>query len=217
MFDAATARRLMVDGQVRTADVTDAALLDAMLTIPREQFLPPTLTPLAYLDADIQVGKARALLRPMVLAKLLQAAHIRAGERVLDIGCVTGYSAAILARLGASVVALEEDADLAKAARSALAAVGIANIEVVVGPLAAGWPAGAPYELILLDGAAEIVPEALGGQLKPEGQLIGICGRSPALKGMIYRFIEGRFVGLPIFDAAAGMLPGFRTPPSFVF
>jgi protein-L-isoaspartate(D-aspartate) O-methyltransferase len=217
MFDAATARRLMVDGQVRTADVTDAALLDAMLTVPREQFLPPTLAPLAYLDADIQVGKGRALLRPMVLAKLIQAARIRAGERVLDIGCATGYSAAILARLGASVVALEEDADLAKAARSALAAFGVANSEVIVGPLAAGWPAGAPYDLILLDGAAEIVPEALGGQLKPEGQLIGIGGRPPALKGMIYRLIEGRFVGLPIFDAAAGLLPGFRTPPRFVF
>jgi protein-L-isoaspartate(D-aspartate) O-methyltransferase len=217
MFDAATARRLMVDGQVRTADVTDAALLDAMLTLPREQFLPPALVPLAYLDADLPVGNGRVLLRPMVLAKLLQAACVRAGERVLDIGCATGYSAAILARLGASVVALEEDADLAKAARSALAGVGIANSEVVVGPLAAGWPAGAPYDLILLDGAAEIVPEALGGQLRPEGQLIGIGGCPPALKGMIYRFIEGRFVGLPTFDAAASLLPGFRTPPSFVF
>ena len=217
MFDATTARRLMVDGQIRTADVTDAALLDAMLTVPREQFLPPTLAPLAYVDADIQVGKGRALLRPMVLAKLLQAADIRAGERVLDIGCATGYSAAILARLGASVVALEEDADLAKAARSALAGAGVTNSEVVIGPLAAGWPAGAPYDLILLDGAAEIVPEALGAQLKPEGQLIGIGGRPPALKGMIYRFIEGRFVGLPVFDAAAVLLPGFRAPLSFVF
>jgi protein-L-isoaspartate(D-aspartate) O-methyltransferase len=217
MFDAATARRLMVDGQVRTADVTDAALLDAMLTVPREQFLPPTLAPLAYLDADIQVRKGRALLRPMVLAKLLQAACIRAGERVLDIACATGYSAAILARLGASVVALEEDADLAKAAQSALASLGVANSEVVIGPLAAGWPAGAPYDLILLEGAAEVIPEALGGQLKPGGQLIGIGGRPPALKGMTYRFIEGRFVGLPIFDAPAVLLPGFRTPPSFVF
>jgi protein-L-isoaspartate(D-aspartate) O-methyltransferase len=217
MFDTATARRLMVDGQVRTADVTDAALLDAMLTVPREQFLPRALAPLAYVDTDIQVGNGRALLRPMVLAKLLQAARIRAGERVLDIGCATGYSAALLARLGASVVGLEEDADLAKAAQAALAGIGVTNCEVVLGSLAAGWPAGAPYDLILLDGAAEIVPEALGGQLKPEGQLIGIGGRPPALKGMIYRFIEGRFVGLPIFDAAAGLLPGFRTPPRFVF
>jgi protein-L-isoaspartate(D-aspartate) O-methyltransferase len=217
MFDATTARRLMVDGQVRTADVTDAALLDAMLTVPREQFLPPSLAPLAYLDADIPVGKGRALLRPMVLAKLLQAAAVRPGERLLDVGCATGYAAAILARLGASVVTLEDDSDLATAAKAALAAVGATNIELVVGPLTAGWPAGGPYDGILLNGAAEVVPEAFAGQLKPEGWLIGVGGRSPAWKGMIYRVSEGSLVGRPLFDAAATLLPGFKAPPSFVF
>jgi len=217
MFDATTARRLMVDGQIRTADVTDTALLDAMSTVPREQFLPPALAPLAYLDADIPIGKGRALLRPMVLAKLIQAARIRAGERVLDIGCATGYSAVILARLGASVVCLEEDPDLAKAAKTALAGVGAATSEVVVGPLAAGWPAGAPYDLIFLNGAAEMVPEELGAQLRPGGRLIGIGGSPPASKGLVYRVIEGHFVGRPIFDAAASLLPGFRKPPTFVF
>jgi protein-L-isoaspartate(D-aspartate) O-methyltransferase len=217
MFDATTARRLMVDGQIRTADVTDAALLDAMLTVPREQFLPPALAPLAYLDADIPVGKGRALLRPMVLAKLIQAAPLSAGERILDIGCATGYSAAILARLGASVVALEEDGDLAAAAQTALVAVGATNVEVVIGPLAAGWRAGAPYDGILLNGAAEVVPEVFGDQLKPEGWLIGVGGRPPACKGMVYRLSEGCLVGRPIFDAAATLLPGFRAPPTFVF
>jgi protein-L-isoaspartate(D-aspartate) O-methyltransferase len=217
MFDATTARRLMVDGQIRTADVTDAALLDAMLTVPREQFLPPSLAPLAYLDADIPVGKGRALLRPMVLAKLLQAAAVRPGERLLDVGCATGYAAAILARLGASVVTLEDDSDLATAAKAALAAVGATNIELVVGPLTAGWPAGGPYDGILLNGAAEVVPEAFAGQLKPEGWLIGVGGRSPAWKGMIYRVSEGSLVGRPLFDAAATLLPGFKAPPSFVF
>jgi protein-L-isoaspartate(D-aspartate) O-methyltransferase len=217
MFDATTARRLMVDGQIRTADVTDAALLDAMLTVPREQFLPPALAPLAYLDADIPVGKGRALLRPMVLAKLIQGAPLSAGARILDVGCATGYSAAILARLCASVVALEEDGDLAAAAKTALVAVGATNVEVVVGALAAGWRAGAPYDGILLNGAAEVVPEVLGDQLKPEGWLIGVGGRPPACKGMVYRVSEGCLVGRPIFDAAAILLPGFRAPPSFVF
>jgi len=217
MFDATTARRFMVDGQIRTADVTDAALLDALLTVPREKFLPPALAPLAYLDADIPVGKGRALLRPMVLAKLIQAAPINAGDRILDVGGATGYSAAILTRLGASVVALEEDADLAAAAKTALGAVGTTNARVVVGPLAAGWPAGAPYDGILLTGAAEVIPEVLGDQLKPGGWLIGVGGAPPACKGMLYRLTEGCLVGRPIFDAAATLLPGFRAPPSFVF
>jgi protein-L-isoaspartate(D-aspartate) O-methyltransferase len=217
MFDTPTARRFMVDGQIRTADVTDAALLDAMLTVPREQFLPTSLAPLAYLDADIPIGKGRALLRPMVLAKLIQAARIGPGERVLDIGCATGYSTAILARLGASVIGLEEDPELAEAAKAALLVVGTENSEVVVGTLTGGWPAAAPYDVMLLNGAVETVPKALGGQLKPEGRLIGIGGRPPASKGMIYSIIEGRVVGRPIFDAAANLLPGFRAPPTFVF
>ena len=217
MFDATTARRLMVDGQIRTADVTDAALLDAMLTIPREQFLPATLASLAYLDADLPIGDGRALLRPMVLAKLLQAAHVRPGERLLDVGCATGYATAILARLGASVVGLEENPDLAAAAKAALAAVGAANAEVVVGSLVAGWPGGGPYDGILLNGAAEVLPEAFAGQLKPEGWLIGVGGHPPACKGMIYRVSEGSLVGRPLFDAAAALLPGFKAVPTFVF
>ena len=216
MFDAAKARRLMVEGQIRTADVTDTNLLDAMLTVPRERFLPPALAPLAYLDDDIAIGKGRALLKPMVLAKLIQAAQVRSTDRVLDIGCSTGYSAALLAHLAGSVVALEEDPELARQAKEALAAVG-ARVEVVTGSLPAGRPAGGPYDVIFLDGAAEIIPEVLASQLKAGGRLVGVHGRSPAAKAMIYHVIEGRFVGRPIFDAAARPLPGFVAPPQFVF
>jgi protein-L-isoaspartate(D-aspartate) O-methyltransferase len=119
--------------------------------------------------------------------------------------------------MGGIVVALEEDADLARQAQNALAAVGAGQVTVVTGPLVAGWPAAAPYDLILLDGAIEVAPEALGRQLKPSGRLAAVFGRGPAAKAMIYRSIEGHLVGRPIFDAAAPLLPGFAAPPAFVF
>ena len=217
MFDAANARRLMVEGQIRTADVTDTTVLDAMQTLPRERFLPPALVQLAYLDGDVPVRRGRTLLRPMVLAKLVQAARIDRDHRVLDLGCATGYSAAVISRLAGSVVALEEDADLAREAKEALAAVGAANVEVVTGPLAAGWPAGGPYDVIFLDGATEIRPDSLGPQLKPDGCVVGVYSPTAASKATIFHFIEGHMVGRPVFDAAARVLPGFSAPPQFVF
>lgn len=217
MFDTAAARRMMVDGQVRTADVTAAEVLDAMLEVPRERFLPAAKAPLAYLDGYITVAKDRVLLRPMVLAKLLQAARVRPGDRVLDVGCAGGYSSALLARLAGAVVALEEDAELARQAREALAASAIANVELVSGPLSAGWAARAPYDVIFLNGATAIVPEALGRQLKSDGRVIAVDAGSAAGKATIYRLIEGRLVGRPIFDAFAKLLPGFAAQPAFVF
>jgi protein-L-isoaspartate(D-aspartate) O-methyltransferase len=217
MFDAAAARRHMVDGQVRTADVTNPSLIAGMQAVPRELFVPAAMADQAYSDGDLSLGQGRALLRPIVLGKLIQGTDLRPGDRVLDIGCGTGYSAAVLALMGAAVVALEEDVDLARRAESALADAGAGQVTVVRGPLTSGWPAGAPYDLILLDGAIEVAPEALGRQLKPDGRLAAIFGRGPAAKAMIYRPSEGRLVGRPIFDAAAPLLPGFAAPPAFVF
>jgi len=221
MFDAAAARRLMVDGQIRTADVTNPNLIAAMQAIPREQFVPAAMADQAYRDGDVSLGQGRALLRPIVLGKLIQGADVRPGDQVLVIGCGTGYSAAVLAHMGAAVVALEEDADLARRAEIALAGtlagMGAAQVTVVRGPLTAGWPPAAPYDLILVDGAIEVAPDALGRQLKPNGRLAAVFGRGPATKAMIYRPIEGHLVGRPIFDAAAPLLPGFAAPPAFVF
>jgi protein-L-isoaspartate(D-aspartate) O-methyltransferase len=217
MFDAAAARRHMVDGQIRTADVTNPNLIAAMQAVPREQFVPATLADQAYRDGDVSLGHGRALLRPIVLGKLIQGADVRPGDWVLDIGCGTGYSAAVLAHMGAAVIALEEDEDLARRAEIVLAGVGTPQVTVVRGPLIAGWPAAAPYDLILLDGGIEVAPDALGRQLKPNGRLAAIFGRSPAAKAMIYRPIEQRLIGRPIFDAAAPLLPGFAAPPAFVF
>jgi protein-L-isoaspartate(D-aspartate) O-methyltransferase len=217
MFDSAIARRMMVDGQVRTADVHNADLLEAMLTIPRERFVPSSLVGQAYLDSDIEIAPGRVLLKPMVFAKLIEALDVRATDHVLDVGCGFGYSSAVLSRLAASVVALEENPALASQAKTALAAVGVSGVTLATGPLIGGWLAAAPYDVILLNGATEIVPDGLGSQLKANGRLACVFGRAPAAKAMIYRISEGRLVGPPAFDAAAPVLPGFVAPPAFVF
>ncbi len=220
MLDFAAARRMMVDGQVRTADVTDLGLLDAMGRLPREHFVAPGRAPLAYLDRDLPVsdsdgGSRRCLLKPMVLAKLIQAAEITATDRVLDVGCTTGYSSALLAQLVASVVALEEDRTLAAIAERNLS--GSSNVKVVSGPLVMGWPALEPYDVILMQGAAEVVPEVLLSQLKDGGRLACVFGPEPQRKAMLYRRAEGQTSGRPIFDASAPLLPGFSRKPAFVF
>jgi protein-L-isoaspartate(D-aspartate) O-methyltransferase len=218
MFDAVTARRMMVDGQVRTADVTNLELIAAMLAVPRERFVPPAQAELAYFDGDVPIGGGRVLLKPMVLAKLIQALRLGDDDHVLDIGCGTGYSTAVLARLVGSVVALEQDEALARQAEPLLAAsTEDAPVTVAVGPLPAGWSAAAPYDAILINGAVEVVPEALSQQLKPSGRLACVFGRPPGAKAMIYRPIEGKLVGRPVFDAAEPVLPGFAAPLSFVF
>lgn len=220
MIDFAAARRMMVDGQIRTSDVTDLRVIAAMLELPREQFLPAGKTALAYLDLDVpaaEEGGARRLVKPMVLARLLQAAEIEARDHVLDVGCATGYSSAVLAQLAGTVVALEQDPSLVRGATEHLQAVGAANATVVAGPLTEGWPARAPYDVIFLNGATEIVPKALFRQLKDGGRLVGVLGGAPLGRAMLYRASGGEVSGRPIFDAAAPLLPGFGAPAAFAF
>jgi protein-L-isoaspartate(D-aspartate) O-methyltransferase len=223
MIDLAAARRTMVDCQVRTADVTSLELLAAMLAVPRERFVPESRAALAYLDCDLAVADGaagslpRRLLKPMVLAKLLQAAEISDGDHVLDVGCASGYSAAVLARLAASVVALEEDPVLARWAEVTLTGLGLSNVTVVSGPLADGWPSRAPYDVIVLNGAVELLPDALGRQLRSGGRLVCVSGHAPAARAMVYRLADGKLTGRPAFDAAAPLLPGFAAPAAFAF
>lgn len=217
MTDYAQARRVMVDRQVRPADVTDLRIIAALLEVPREVFVPAAKQAIAYLDVDVTLGERRALLKPMVFAKLLQAAGIGETDRVLDVGCSSGYSAAVLGKLAGSVVALEEDAALARAAGDKLRQLGAANVTVTVGPLSAGSAPGAPYDAIVLEGASEVVPDSLISQLRDGGRLVAVVGSGPMGKATIYRKAGSRATAQPLFDAAAPMLPGFVKPAEFVF
>lgn len=216
------ARRMMVDGQIRTNDVTDRRILAAFESVPRERFLPPELSSLAYIDRDLPVTAAgpgspsRFLLKPMVLARLVQAAEIKPGDCVLDVGCATGYASAILADLGADVVALEEDDALLRHAEANLASLGAAGVTLRAGTLTEGVPQAAPYDAILIDGAVELLPEALGRQLKEGGRLVCVQREGPVCRGMLYRS-GGDLSGRSLFDAGAHVLPGFARPAAFVF
>jgi protein-L-isoaspartate(D-aspartate) O-methyltransferase len=223
MIDFAEARRMMVDCQVRTMDVTDLRLQAAMLEVPRELFVPAAKQALAYLDLDVPVlagtagQRPRCLLKPMVLAKLIHAAEIREGDHVLDVGCATGYSSAILGRIALSVVALEEEPTLGRLATEALAQIGARNVTVVSGPLTDGCAQQAPYDAIILNGASEITPRMLLGQLRDGGRLVSVLSRGPAAKATIYRNTTGHVSAHTVFDASAPLLPGFVKPPEFVF
>jgi protein-L-isoaspartate(D-aspartate) O-methyltransferase len=222
MMDFAAARRAMVDGQVRTSDVTNLDLITAMLDIPREAFVPAARAPLAYLDRDVLIsdagaGPARYLMKPMVQARLIQAANPALRDRVLVIGAGTGYAAAVIARLAGEVVAFEEDEVLCQQARAALASVGSHNVNVILGNLSDGAPDLGPYDVILIDGGVETVPDRLGSQLSTRGRLVAVEVSGPAGQAKLFQAVNGRLSGRELFDAHAPVLPGFAVAPAFVF
>jgi protein-L-isoaspartate(D-aspartate) O-methyltransferase len=231
MVDFRAARRAMVDGQIRTNGVTDLDLIGAMLDVPREAFVPEQQAALAYLDRDLALpsrsGAPRYLIKPEVTAKLIQAAEVTPQDRVLVVGAASGYSAAILGRLAAAVVALEEDPGLAELAQANLRRLGVANVTVAPGSLSAGWPATAPYDVILVEGGVETVPQGLFDELSRGGRLITVryegSGDAPGHvdgkvgKATIYRDVRGEVGGRALFDASAPLLPGFAKARAFVF
>ncbi len=210
----------MVEGQIRPNRVTDPALIVALESIPRELFVPKIVEGVAYIDEEICVGHGRSLLEPMVLARLLQAAEIAPDDAVLDIGCATGYSTAVLARVAGSVVAVESQPELAAQATKALAAVG-ADAAVVEGPLVDGYPQRGPYNVIVINGAVADVPEAILEQLADGGRLVAVVASAHAFvplgQARLYRRIGGTFPGVPLFETHATILPGFEFKPRFVF
>ena len=221
MSGFATARQKMVDGQVRTSDVTDARILDAMLALPREAFVPADKRALAYLDLDLDVAAPgatkRFLVKAVLTAKLLQAAELKDTDNVLVVGAATGYAAALAARLVAKVTATESDPALCAKAGEVAASLGAGNVSFSVADAAAGAPAGSPYDVILLNGATEVMPDTLCGQLREGGRLLGVFAIERPSRAMIVTRSHGDFGHRTLFDAAAPVLPGLERVPAFVF
>jgi len=221
MSGFATARQRMVDGQVRPNDVTDPRILDAMLAVPREAFIPENQRPLAYLDLDLDVGEGasakRFLIKPVITARMLQAAEIKDTDKVLVAGSATGYMAAVVARLAGQVIATETDPAQAARAREVLARLGLANVTFQAAAPADGDPANAPYDAIVLDGATEVTPDRLYGQLRDGGRLVGVFAMTRPSRALIVTRSPGDFGHRVLFDASVPVLPGLERLPSSVF
>ncbi len=221
--DYAVQRRKMVDGQLRTTDVSDIAVLDAMSSVAREEFVPGRRKALAYIDEDIEISPARKdaaaryLMEPSPFGKLLQLAEIRPGDFILDVGTGTGYSAAILSQLGSSVIGLESDPDLAASATDTLSRLGFDNVAVVEGPLAEGYPSEAPFDVIVIEGAVDEVPGSLLDQLKDGGRLVAVIGQGNAGKATLFLKENGNLASRRAFNCAIRPLAAFLQVPTFEF
>ena len=217
MYDFNEARRMMVDCQVRPSDVTRQNIINAMLTAPRETFVPASQRAVAYAEQDVPLGKGRTLLAPRTFSKMLDTAEIAPGETVLDIGCANGYSSAIIARLCRGVIAVEQDEAMAKAAEANLAALSVDNAVVLNRPLAEGVPGEGPYDVIVVNGGIMTEPTALYDQLAEDGRLIAVWMNRGT--GQVRLSVKsGEDVATRwVFDATAAILPGFEATPSFAF
>ncbi|MCB2135001.1 MAG: protein-L-isoaspartate O-methyltransferase [Rhodobacteraceae bacterium] len=215
MTDFAARRTMMVDTQVRPNDVTKFPIIEAMLSVPREAFVPAPRREAAYAGENLDLGGGRIMLEPRTLAKMLDALDIRPQDVVLDIGCGLGYSAAVIARLADVVVAVEDDADRAAQAQTRLSDEGADNAAVMEGALAEGAAKHGPYDVIVIEGAVETVPDALAAQLKDGGRIgcifmegaLGVC--------RVGHKADGWIVWRYAFNAGAPVLPGFARPREF--
>jgi protein-L-isoaspartate(D-aspartate) O-methyltransferase len=218
MADTATQRANMVEGQVRTNDVTDPRIYGALREVPRERFVPTAKRALAYADVPVEIAQGRYLLDPRTFGKLLQLAGLRASDRVLDVACGTGYSTVVLARIARSVIGLEQDADLVRIASDLIPQNGATNATVVQGGLTEGAKASGPFDVIVIEGAVEAVPDQLLAQLAEGGRLVAIV-TVPGGQGRAQLFVrEKGGVGSRFdFDATVPALAGFKKVVGFVF
>jgi protein-L-isoaspartate(D-aspartate) O-methyltransferase len=217
MTDFAAARQAMVDCQVRPSDVTRYAIIDAMLQVPRERFVPRARAEIAYAGAEIPLAPGRVLLEPRTLAKMLEAARIGPQDLVLDLAPGTGYSTAVIARMAEAVIAIEPDDGLAATAQGLMAAVEADNAVVTSGDPAEGDPDHGPFDVIFVNGAVESLPEALGAQLKEGGRLVALFREGGAGRCNLLTKTAGGLSRRYVFDADAPVLEGFRAVEAFAF
>jgi protein-L-isoaspartate(D-aspartate) O-methyltransferase len=216
MTDFSTRRMMMVDTQVRPSDVTKFPVIDAMLRVPREVYVPRDRREAAYVGENLTLAPGRVLLEPRTLAKLLDALDIQPDETVMDLGCAYGYSAAVLARLAHTVVAVEEDAAIAAEAQQTLAAEGVDNAAVIAGALAAGAAKHGPYDAITVEGGVEEVPQAILDQLRDGGRIGAIFMDGALGIARIGYKLDGGVTWRHAFNATAPVLPGFARRRGFV-
>ncbi|MDE0944033.1 MAG: protein-L-isoaspartate O-methyltransferase [Alphaproteobacteria bacterium] len=217
MQDNATARLNMVNNQLLTNKLTDDRVTQALLSVPRENFVPKALRGVAYVDEDIALGGGRYLMEPMAFARLIQAANIGPDDVVLDIACGTGYSTAVLAQLAATVVGLEADEDAVAGAEAQLSALEVDNAAIVTGVLADGCAEQGPYDVIFVNGAVTTAPSAYTGQLTEGGRLVVVEREGQSSRAVIYTNRKGLISRRELFDAMIPLLPGFQAVEAFQF
>ncbi len=211
MADMSVQRRNMVESQVRPSDITDRRITTAMMAVPRELFVPARLADIAYIDAPLTFEDGRGLMAPRDFARLVQLADIGESDRVLDVGSCGGYSAAVLARLSGEVVALDSDSSARAAAAEALEENGVTNVSCVSGPLQAGWIGRAPYDIIILEGAVEVIPQSLKEQLAPWGRLVAVLVENGIGRAVVVRGDAEATAPRIAFEASAPRLAGLES------
>lgn len=215
MTDYAARRTVMVDTQVRTADVTKFPIIDAMLAVPREEFVPARLREAAYMGENMELGQGRVVLEPRTLAKMLDALDVQPDDLVLDIGCGFGYSSAVMARMAGAVVAVEEDAEMAREAKTRLTEHGADNVILNQGPLTGGAPEHGPFDVIVIEGAVAHLPDVLTDQLKDGGRLACLFMEGTLGEAHIGYKLDGHVTWRFAFNAGAPVLPGFECHSAF--